>query len=64
MKRKIISSNYDPIDLLWEYTLFLQKEGYLDTDATSEEPTALDQFMNKKAVELINEEYKVVWSKE
>lgn len=32
-------------ELLEAYTLFLQKEGYLDTDATCEEPTAIDQFM-------------------
>lgn len=32
-------------ELLEAYTLFLQKEGYIDTDATCEEPTAIDQFM-------------------
>lgn len=34
-------------ELLEAYTLFLQKEGYLDTDATCEEPTAIGQFMGR-----------------
>lgn len=33
------------LDLLDRYTEFLQKEGYLDTDATLEHPTAIDRFL-------------------
>lgn len=34
-------------DLLDRYTEFLQKEGYIDTDATLEHPTAIDMFLKK-----------------
>jgi len=34
-------------DILDRYTTFLQKEGYLDTDATQEEPTAIDSFLKQ-----------------
>lgn len=33
------------IDLLDKYTTFLQKNGYIDTDATCEEPFAIDEFL-------------------
>ena len=36
------------IELLVRYTKFLQKEGYLDTDATCEAPTAIDQFIESE----------------
>ena len=29
------------------YNKFLLKEGYTDTDIISEEPTAIDQFLNR-----------------
>jgi len=35
----------DQIELLVKYTEFLQKECYIDTDATCEEPYAVDEFM-------------------
>jgi len=38
----------DMIELLAEYTDFLLKEGYCDTDVYSEPPTAIDQFMKTK----------------
>lgn len=33
---------------LSEYTDFLLKEGYCDTDVYCEPPTAIDQFLNSK----------------
>jgi len=33
------------VELLAKYTEFLQKECYIDTDATCEEPYAVDEFM-------------------
>jgi hypothetical protein len=38
-------------DLLDRYTTFLQKEGYLDTDATLENPTAIDLFLQQQRKE-------------
>jgi hypothetical protein len=35
----------ETIELLEKYTKFLQKHGYIDTDATSEEPYAIDEFL-------------------
>jgi len=35
-------------DLLQEYTDFLLKKGYCDTDVYAEPPTAIDQFLEKK----------------
>ena len=32
-------------ELLDRYTKFLQKNGYIDTDATCEEPFAIDEFL-------------------
>ena len=40
----------EQLSLLQEYTKFLQKEGYLDTDATDEEPTAINEFLKTKQV--------------
>ena len=37
----------DQIELLEKYTEFLQKHGYIDTDATSEEPYAIDEFLKQ-----------------
>ena len=34
--------------LLEEYTKYLQENSYIDTDATEEEPTAIDDFLNSK----------------
>ena len=33
------------IDLLDRYTKFLQKDGYIDTDAAREESFAIDEFL-------------------
>ena len=33
------------IELLERYTKFLQERGYIDTDATCEEPFAIDEFL-------------------
>ena len=38
------------LSLLDRYTKFLQKEGYIDTDATDEEPTAINEFLKTKQV--------------
>ena len=35
----------EKLSLLGKYTKFLQKNGYIDTDATCEEPFAIDEFM-------------------
>jgi len=35
----------DKIELLDRFITFLQKNGYLDTDATCEEPFAIDEFL-------------------
>lgn len=34
-------------DVLIKYTTFLQDNGYIDTDATMEHPSAIDRFLNK-----------------
>lgn len=39
------ASRSDKITLLDSYTKYLQKNGYLDTDATSEPPFAIDEFL-------------------
>jgi|GEM_PF-5272730 len=42
---------YDHVlDVLEEYTVFLQQEGYLDMDATLEEPTAINRFITDKNI--------------
>ena len=33
------------LDLLNKYSLFLEKQGYMDTDWRAEEPFAIDEFM-------------------
>ena len=38
------------IDILIEYTEFLQKRGYIDSDATQEEPYAIDEFLKETKV--------------
>ena len=46
MRNRIVLEERDAsIDLLERYTKFLQKEGYIDTDATCEEPFAIDEFL-------------------
>ena len=40
---KLIS--VDKVELLNRYTKFLQKNGYIDADATCEEPFAIDEFL-------------------
>jgi len=35
------------INLLEKYTTFLQKNGYIDTDATCEEPFVIDEFLKQ-----------------
>ena len=37
--------NGDVRGLLEKYTKFLQENGYIDTDATCEEPFAIDEFL-------------------
>ncbi len=37
------------LDTLKDYTDFLLKEGYCDTDVYDEQPTAIDQFLNDTA---------------
>ena len=46
----IENRNYD-IDLLELYTKFLQKNGYIDSDATTEQPYAIDEFLKTKKYE-------------
>jgi hypothetical protein len=36
------------MNILDEYTAFLQKNGYMDTDATCEEPYAIDEFLKSR----------------
>lgn len=36
--------------LLYEYSMFLSKNGYMDTDWRDEEPFAIDEFMNSKDI--------------
>ncbi len=45
----------EQIELLEKYTLFLQKNGYIDTDATCEEPFAIDEFMKTIATLKLSE---------
>ncbi len=40
-----LSDRSNKIQLLDSYTKYLQKNGYLDTDATSEPPFAIDEFL-------------------
>jgi hypothetical protein len=35
------------MSILEDYTQFLLKEGYCDTDVYAEEPTAIDQYLTK-----------------
>jgi len=42
-----LASHSAKAELLDEYTRFLQKEGYIDTDATCEEPFMVDEFLSK-----------------
>jgi len=48
MKTERLYTRQEMIDILDLYTKFLQKEGYIDSDATQEEPTAIDQFLKSK----------------
>ncbi len=43
-----LKDHSDKIDILNRYTKFLQKECYIDTDATCEEPYAIDEFMKQE----------------
>jgi len=36
------------VELLERYTKFLQKRGYIDSDATAEEPYAIDEFLKEE----------------
>lgn len=38
----------EAISLLEKYSLFLEKQGYLDTDWRTEEPFAIDEFLKQK----------------
>jgi hypothetical protein len=40
-----LQSHSDRVELLVKYTEWLQKHSYIDTDATCEEPFAVDEFM-------------------
>ena len=35
------------IEILYKYTIFLEKEGYTDVDWRTEEPYAIDEFLRK-----------------
>jgi hypothetical protein len=40
-----IRERSDAIKLLEAYSLFLEKNGYIDTDWRTEEPFAIDEFL-------------------
>ena len=42
-----LSLRSDKIKRMDAYTKFLQKKGYIDTDATCEEPFAIDEFLKE-----------------
>lgn len=42
-----LKTRNDLINLLNEYSLFLEKEGYLDIDYKTEEPFAVDKFIKQ-----------------
>lgn len=46
--REGLKDRSEQIDLLYEYSLFLEKNGYLDTDWRSEPPFAIDEFLSRK----------------
>ena len=49
MAKCMTNYNQDSIkDVLTEYTEFLLKEGYCDSDVYCEPPTAIDRFMHKE----------------
>ena len=46
-KNDILFTRSAKIDILTRYTKYLQEHGYIDTDATEEEPFAIDDFLDK-----------------
>ena len=45
--KKALKVRSDKMILLEAYSLFLEKNGYLDIDWRSEEPFAIDEFMKQ-----------------
>ena len=45
--RKKLKVRSDKMILLEAYSLFLEKNGYLDTDWRAEEPFVIDEFMKE-----------------
>jgi len=43
--RKIYATYFPDLDLLNDYSLFLEKQGYMDIDWRAEEPYAIDEFI-------------------
>jgi len=43
-----LKNRSDVITLLKEYSLFLEKEGYMDIDWRAEEPYAIDEFVRQR----------------
>jgi len=48
--RNSIFTRSDKIEVLSAYTNFLQKNGYIDTDATCEPPFAIDEFLKSNKI--------------
>lgn len=49
MEKQKLLTHSEKIELLVRYTKFLQKNGYIDADATCEEPYAIDEFLRKES---------------
>ena len=47
-EREKLKGRSKDIDLLQEYSIWLTKNGYMDTDWKDEEPFAIDEFMKTK----------------
>ena len=45
-----LSSRGKVVEILIDYTNFLLKEGYCDTDVVNGHPTAVDQFLNTREI--------------
>ena len=46
-ERRELEFRSDKIKLLEKFALFLEKEGYMDTDWRGEEPFAIDEFLKE-----------------
>ena len=47
--KKALKKRSDKMILLEAYSLFLEKNGYLDTDWRAEEPFSIDEFMKENS---------------